>query len=141
MAGDVYGVGKTTLLRLLAGLAAPTAGQAVVLGGPPRQDSAYLAEIGFLTREIPLDRPAAAPSGGDPGCAAGVAGRAAYQVGDRRRPVVGPQAGHAGSGAQARRLTGCGGQHSSNTSPAPGGVQHAYNTDETALPGTRWHTC
>jgi hypothetical protein len=23
----------------------------------------------------------------------------------------------------------------------PGGVQHANNTDETALPGTRWHAC
>jgi ABC-2 type transport system ATP-binding protein len=50
------GAGKTTLLRLLAGLAAPTAGQAVVLGGTPRQDPAYLAEIGFLAQEIPLYR-------------------------------------------------------------------------------------
>jgi ABC-2 type transport system ATP-binding protein len=50
------GAGKTTLLRLLAGLAAPTAGQAVVLGGPPREDPAYLAEIGFLAQEIPLYR-------------------------------------------------------------------------------------
>ena len=50
------GAGKTTLLRLLAGLAAPTAGQAVVLGGAPRQDPAYLAEIGFLAQEIPLYR-------------------------------------------------------------------------------------
>ena len=50
------GAGKTTLLRLLAGLAAPTAGQAAVLGGPPRQDPAYLAEIGFLAQEIPLYR-------------------------------------------------------------------------------------
>lgn len=32
------GTGKTTLLRLLAGLAAPTSGQATVLGGTPRQD-------------------------------------------------------------------------------------------------------
>ena len=39
------GAGKTTLLRLLAGLAAPTAGRAVVLGGPPRQDPAFLAVI------------------------------------------------------------------------------------------------
>ena len=45
------GAGKTTLLRLLAGLAAPTAGQATVLGGTPRQDPAYLAEIGFLAQE------------------------------------------------------------------------------------------
>ena len=50
------GAGKTTLLRLLAGLAAPTAGQAVVLGGTPRQDPAYLAEIGFLAQEAPLYR-------------------------------------------------------------------------------------
>jgi ABC-2 type transport system ATP-binding protein len=50
------GAGKTTLLRLFAGLAAPTAGRAVVLGGAPRQDPAYLAEIGFLAQEIPLYR-------------------------------------------------------------------------------------
>ena len=50
------GAGKTTLLRLLAALAAPTAGRAVVLGGAPRQDPAYLAEIGFLAQEIPLYR-------------------------------------------------------------------------------------
>jgi ABC-2 type transport system ATP-binding protein len=50
------GAGKTTLLRLLAGLAAPTAGRAVVFGGAPRQDPAYLAEIGFLAQEIPLYR-------------------------------------------------------------------------------------
>ncbi|MGH3168479.1 MAG: ABC transporter ATP-binding protein [Trebonia sp.] len=50
------GAGKTTLLRLLAGLAAPTAGRAAVLGGSPRQDPAYLAEIGFLAQEIPLYR-------------------------------------------------------------------------------------
>jgi hypothetical protein len=25
-------------------------------------------------------------------------------------------------------------------STGPGGVQHTYNTDETALPGTHWHT-
>jgi ABC-2 type transport system ATP-binding protein len=50
------GAGKTTLLRLLAGLAAPTAGAAAVLGGPPRQDPAYLAEIGFLAQEVPLYR-------------------------------------------------------------------------------------
>jgi ABC-2 type transport system ATP-binding protein len=48
------GAGKTTLLRLLAGLAAPTAGRIAVLGGSPRQDRAYLAEIGFLAQEIPL---------------------------------------------------------------------------------------
>ncbi len=54
------GAGKTTLLRLLAGLAAPTAGRAAVLGGTPRQDPAYLAEIGFLAQDIPLYRRLAA---------------------------------------------------------------------------------
>ncbi len=50
------GAGKTTLLRLLAGLAAPTRGRATVLGGPPREEPAYLAEVGFLAQEIPLYR-------------------------------------------------------------------------------------
>jgi ABC-2 type transport system ATP-binding protein len=50
------GAGKTTLLRILAGLASPTSGTASVLGGAPRQDPAFLAEIGFLAQEIPLYR-------------------------------------------------------------------------------------
>ncbi|HTQ93295.1 MAG TPA: ABC transporter ATP-binding protein [Streptosporangiaceae bacterium] len=50
------GAGKTTLLRLLAGLARPTAGNMTVLGGTPRQDPAFLAEIGYLAQEIPLYR-------------------------------------------------------------------------------------
>jgi ABC-2 type transport system ATP-binding protein len=50
------GAGKTTLLRMLAGLARPTSGTASVLGGAPRQDPAFLAEIGFLAQEIPLYR-------------------------------------------------------------------------------------
>jgi ABC-2 type transport system ATP-binding protein len=53
---NAYGAGKTTLLRLLAGLAAPTEGSAAVLGGTPREDPAYLAEVGFLAQEIPLYR-------------------------------------------------------------------------------------
>jgi ABC-2 type transport system ATP-binding protein len=50
------GAGKTTLLRLLSGLAKPTAGEVAVLGGRPRQDPAFLADIGFLAQEIPLYR-------------------------------------------------------------------------------------
>ena len=50
------GAGKTTLLRVLSGLAKPTGGEVVVLGGRPRQDPAFLAEIGFLAQEIPLYR-------------------------------------------------------------------------------------
>ena len=50
------GAGKTTLLRMLAGLSAPTSGSAVVLGGVPRQDPAFLSEVGFLAQEIPLYR-------------------------------------------------------------------------------------
>jgi ABC-2 type transport system ATP-binding protein len=50
------GAGKTTLLRLLAGLARPTRGDIAVLGSTPRQDPAFLADIGFLAQEIPLYR-------------------------------------------------------------------------------------
>jgi ABC-2 type transport system ATP-binding protein len=50
------GAGKTTLLRLLVGLASPTSGEAAILGAAPRQDPAFLAEIGFLGQEIPLYR-------------------------------------------------------------------------------------
>jgi ABC-2 type transport system ATP-binding protein len=50
------GAGKTTLLRMLAGLARPTGGTAAVLGDAPRQDPAFLAEIGYLAQEIPLYR-------------------------------------------------------------------------------------
>ncbi|HUD77997.1 MAG TPA: ABC transporter ATP-binding protein [Streptosporangiaceae bacterium] len=50
------GAGKTTLLRLLSGLATPTGGDAAILGAVPRQDPAFLAEIGFLAQDIPLYR-------------------------------------------------------------------------------------
>jgi ABC-2 type transport system ATP-binding protein len=50
------GAGKTTLLRMLAGLSSPSGGSASVLGSAPRQDSAFLADVGFLAQEIPLYR-------------------------------------------------------------------------------------
>jgi ABC-2 type transport system ATP-binding protein len=50
------GAGKTTLLRLLAGLARPTSGEAAVLGGTPRQDPGFLADIGYLAQDVPLYR-------------------------------------------------------------------------------------
>src|SRR5690348_8638468 len=50
------GAGKSTLLRLLTGLARPTGGSALVLGGVPRQDPAFLADIGYLAQDVPLYR-------------------------------------------------------------------------------------
>jgi ABC-2 type transport system ATP-binding protein len=50
------GAGKTTLLRLLCGLSQPTSGTAAMLGETPRQDPAFLSEVGFLAQEMPLYR-------------------------------------------------------------------------------------
>ncbi len=48
------GAGKTTLLQILAGLHAPTRGEALIFGRAPEQDRVFLAEIGFLAQEIPM---------------------------------------------------------------------------------------
>ncbi len=48
------GAGKTTLLLILAALRAASAGDALVLGRPPAQDPAFLADVGFLAQEIPM---------------------------------------------------------------------------------------
>lgn len=42
------GAGKTTLLKLLAGLSAPSTGEAMVLGRAPQQSEDFLASIGYL---------------------------------------------------------------------------------------------
>jgi ABC-2 type transport system ATP-binding protein len=44
------------LLRLLVGLATPSAGEARVLGRPPVQSEDYLADIGYLAQDVPLYR-------------------------------------------------------------------------------------
>jgi ABC-2 type transport system ATP-binding protein len=48
------GAGKTTLLKLLVSLSRPSTGSTEVLGQTPRQDVAYLANIGYLAQEIPM---------------------------------------------------------------------------------------
>jgi ABC-2 type transport system ATP-binding protein len=50
------GAGKTTLLHLAVGLLRPDAGQVRVFGQEPRNNSAVLAEIGFVAQETPLYR-------------------------------------------------------------------------------------
>jgi len=48
------GAGKTTLLSLAAGLLAPTAGTIEVLGGPPPENPAELARVGFVAQDAPV---------------------------------------------------------------------------------------
>lgn len=48
------GAGKTTLLRILAGLSAPTTGEARVLGRAPTQSEDFLSSIGYLAQDVPL---------------------------------------------------------------------------------------
>lgn len=48
------GAGKTTMLKILAGLSAPTAGEATVLGLLPRQSAEFLDSIGYLAQDVPL---------------------------------------------------------------------------------------
>jgi len=50
------GAGKTTLLKLLAGLSRPSEGRAEVSGQSPRDDTTFLAEIGYLAQDVPLYR-------------------------------------------------------------------------------------
>jgi ABC-2 type transport system ATP-binding protein len=47
------GAGKTTLLHLAVGLLAPTAGSIEVLSGPPSDDPAQLARVGFVAQDTP----------------------------------------------------------------------------------------
>jgi ABC-2 type transport system ATP-binding protein len=48
------GAGKTTLLKILAGLGAPSTGEAVVLGRVPGQSGEFLDSIGYLAQDVPL---------------------------------------------------------------------------------------
>ncbi len=48
------GAGKTTLLKILAGLSAPSTGEASVLGRVPGQTGEFLQSIGYLAQDVPL---------------------------------------------------------------------------------------
>ena len=48
------GAGKTTLLKILAGLSAPSTGEALVLGRVPGQNGEFLDSIGYLAQDVPL---------------------------------------------------------------------------------------
>ncbi len=77
-----------------------------------------------------------------PGLTEGVKRDGRQTGGCRRQPVFGPRAGARadvtapGPGCRRDGWPGCCGQHKSNTSPGPGGIQHADNTYKSAFPGT-----
>ena len=48
------GAGKTTLLKILAGLSAPSAGEAAVLGRAPGPNAEFLDSVGYLAQDVPL---------------------------------------------------------------------------------------
>ena len=48
------GAGKSTLLKILAGLSAPSAGEAAVLGRAPGQSAEFLDSVGYLAQDVPL---------------------------------------------------------------------------------------
>jgi ABC-2 type transport system ATP-binding protein len=48
------GAGKTTLPKILAGLAAPSTGEALVPGRVPGQRGEFLDSVGYLAQDVPL---------------------------------------------------------------------------------------
>jgi ABC-2 type transport system ATP-binding protein len=48
------GAGKSTLLNLATGILSPTSGSVRVCGGPPAQDAAQLAKVGFVPQDTPV---------------------------------------------------------------------------------------
>jgi ABC-type sugar transport system ATPase subunit len=50
------GAGKTTLLHLAVGLLRPDTGSVRVFGEPPYDNTAILAEVGFVAQDTPLYR-------------------------------------------------------------------------------------
>jgi ABC-type sugar transport system ATPase subunit len=141
------GAGKTTLLRLLAGLARPTSGEAAILGGAPRQDPAFLAEIGFLAQEIPLYRRLSAEDHIGIGAhlnprwdgqSVGPAARPEHPAGpDRGHAVRGPArpGGAVAHAGQAARGCCCSTSPSRRSTRSPGGTSSAHLADAVAEGG------